>query len=92
MATEEKFQTYVADATKNYKVRITEISLKVFYINVSPGVLLGHAEAMKHQNARYHYIGSEVKTFEVASGSYNINLDDVFQGKVPLKAVLFCIK
>ena len=79
-------------ATESYKVKIISACIKVFYINVSPGVILGHAEALKHTNARYHYFKSDIKTYTIAAGSFNVNLDDIFQGSIPSRAIVCMVK
>ena len=83
-----EFRFMWGDNSKKYKLKITEASLKIFYLNLTPGVLVGHAEALKKTNARYHYNKSEIKTYAIARGSYNIHLDDVFQGLIPTKVVV----
>ena len=43
----------------------------------------GDARALKDTSALYSLLKTEVKTFAVGKGQYNVNLDDIFQGKIP---------
>jgi hypothetical protein len=67
----------------DYKIEITDAILKVCYVKVSPGILLGHSEALKIGPARYFFDESVIKTFAIASGQYSLTADDIFQGNVP---------
>ena len=44
--------------------------------------------ALKDKPALYPLLKTEVKTFAVGKGQYNVNLDDIFQGKIPNRLIL----
>jgi hypothetical protein len=75
-------------ATSEYKVEVTDAVLKVCYVKVSPGILLGHSEAMKIGPAKYFFDESVIKSYAIASGQYSMTVDDLFQGDVPKRLTL----
>jgi hypothetical protein len=75
-------------ATLDYKVEISDVVLKVCYVKVSPGILLGHAEALKIGPARYFCDNSVIKSYSLATGQFGITVDDLFQGEVPKSLTL----
>ena len=48
-----------------YKVAITDIILKVCTVQVSSGVIIGHAEALKSSPALYPFNRSDIKVYSV---------------------------
>ena len=84
--TSEAFRL-LSDKTE-YKVEIIDAILKVCYVKVSPGILLGHSEALKIGPARYFFDNSVIKTYAIAKGQYSITVDDLFQGDVPNSLIL----
>ena len=83
-----EFRLMATDATKGYKIVLNEVSLKVCYVNVMPGVIVGHSEVLKSTNAKYRYNQSDIKTFTVGSGQFNFSFDNIFQNNVPSKLIL----
>ena len=75
-------------AGKKYKVIITEVMLKAAMVGIHPDILKSHARALKDTPAIYPFNRTDVKTFAVPKGQYNVNLDDTFQGKIPNRLVL----
>jgi hypothetical protein len=74
--------------SQDYKVEIKDAVLKVCYVKVSPGILLGHTEALKIGPARYFFDESVIKTYAIATGQFSITVDDLFQGDVPKSLVI----
>ena len=74
--------------TAKYTVKIVDATLTVPHNTVSPGVLLGHSESLKEKNALYPFLRSEIKTFNIASGSYTWTGDNIFQDSVPFKLIV----
>ena len=57
-------------------------------IKINADILKSHALAIEDKPALYPLLKTEVKTFAVGKGQYNVNLDDIFQGKIPSRLVL----
>ena len=75
-------------AGKKYKVIITEVMLKAAMVGIYPDIVESHARTLKYKPAIYPFNRTDVKTFAVPKGQYNVNLDDIFQGKIPNTLVL----
>ena len=86
--TTDAFRLCAKAGSENYKLKIVNAYLEVANVRVNPGVLLGHAEALKKGPALYPYSKSVVKTYAIASGQYSFTQDDVFQGQVPRRLIV----
>jgi hypothetical protein len=86
--TPETFRLMAKDKTENYKLKIVDAVLRVAITKVNPGVLIGHADALKEASALYPYTRSVVKNFAVPSGQFSFTVDDLFQGEVPGRLIL----
>ena len=82
------FRLMSSVAGKKYKVIITEVMLKAAMVGIDPDILKSHVHALKDIPAIYPFNRTDVKTFAVPKGQYNVNLDDIFQGKIPNRLVL----
>ena len=82
------FRLMSSVAGKKYKVIITEVMLKAAMVGIHPDILKSHARALKDKPAIYPFNRTDVKIFAVPKGQYNVNLDDIFQGKIPNSLVL----
>ena len=49
--------------------------------------LKSHARTLEDMPALYPLLKTEVKTFAVGKGHYSVNLDDIFQGKIPNRLI-----
>ena len=74
--------------SKKYKVVISEVMLEATMIGIHADILIFHAHALEDTQALYPLLKTEVKTFAVGKGQYNVNLDDIFQGKIPNRLIL----
>ena len=57
-------------------------------IGIHADILKSHAHALEDMPALYPLLKTEVKTFAVGKGQYNVNLDDIYQGKIPNRLIL----
>ena len=85
---EHEFRLMSSVAGKKDKVIITEVMLKAAMLGIHPDILKSHARTLKDKPAIYPFNRTDVKTFAVPKGQYNVNLDDIFQGKIPNRLVL----
>ena len=76
------------EKTTKYKVIITDVLLKAAMVGVSADLLRTHAQALQSKPAIYPLTKTDVKIFAIAKGQYNVNLDDIFQGRIPDRVVL----
>lgn len=80
--------TITTETDNKYKLVIEDISLKACFVTVHPGVISGHANALKHGNAIYPYTRIEMLTYNLADGSRQFNLDNLFNGQSPSKVII----
>jgi hypothetical protein len=73
---------------KKYKVIISEVILKAAMVGIHPDILKSHARALDDKPALYPLLKTEGKTFAVGKDQYNVNLDDIYQGKIPNRIIL----
>jgi hypothetical protein len=66
----DTFRLMAKDNTEQFKLHIVDASLEVAIAKVNPGVLLGHANALKDAPASYPC---------TRSGQYSFTTDDLFQ-------------
>ena len=72
----------------NYKVRIMEAYLYVRKIHPSPGVLLGHTQALSKMPAKFPITRKECKEIAIASGLRSVKKDNIFLGQLPKRVVV----
>ena len=84
------FRLMSSVAGKKYKEIIVEVMLKADVVGIHSDILKSHARALKDTPATaiYPFNKTDVKTFAVPKGQYDMNLDDIFQGKIPNRLVL----
>ena len=82
------FRLMSSVAGKKYKVIISEVMLKAAMMGIHPDILKAHSHALADGPARYPLLKTEVKTFAVSKGQYNVNVDDIYQGKIPNRLIL----
>ncbi|XP_013928795.1 PREDICTED: uncharacterized protein F54H12.2-like [Thamnophis sirtalis] len=76
------------DGNENYNVQILGASLFVKHVKVSPGVRLGHAEALLTSNAKYHIDRVGMKVYSIPAGSLVCNQENLFLGQLPKQLVI----
>ncbi|XP_060541625.1 uncharacterized protein F54H12.2-like [Pantherophis guttatus] len=76
------------DGNENYKVQILAASLFVKRVKVSPGVRLGHAEALLNSNAKYPIDRVGMKVYSIPAGSLVCNQENLFLGQLPKQLVI----
>jgi hypothetical protein len=75
-------------ANATYRINLTHASLFVRKALPSPSILLAHNQALSKGNAKYPLQRVEVKTFTIAAGSLQGNLDNVVLGSLPSMCVV----
>ena len=72
----------------NYKTIITEASLMMRKVRPSPGVLLGHTDAMTQGPAKFPITRKECKSFAVPKALRSFKKDNIFLGQLPKRVVI----
>jgi len=87
--TKPEFQL-IGPANIPYKVKVTKASLLVRRLEVSPQVRLAHLSMLERgANALYLTQRVETRAFEIPTGSFSLEIADVFQSSIP--TLLTCI-
>lgn len=73
----------IEKAGGGYKVVITRASLEVPKVVLSPEVLIAHSQVLEDTPAIFPYMHSEIKKFNLTSGSHDAELNNFFQGRIP---------
>ena len=71
-----------------YKIKIMNTSLLVRRVKPSPGVLLGHEDALMKMNAKFPITRTECKVLVYPAGLRTIQEDNVFLGQLPKRVVI----
>lgn len=71
-----------------FSFEIGQATLKVCQAKLNPGVVISHAEQLKKSPALYPYMKSDVRSFNIQSGSFDWGMDDIFQGQIPSRVVV----
>ena len=84
----DPFRLMASKDTEGAKVELVDVTFKVCTIKVSPGLQIGHAEALKVSPALYPYEKSSIKTFSIPKSYLDISIDDIYQGDVPSSLII----
>ena len=76
-----------AKATGNYKLTIDEAILKVCQMKLSPEELVRQDEEFENGPARFDYVRSDVRSYQIPTGAYNANFENLYGGRIPLEVV-----
>jgi hypothetical protein len=82
------FYLSTGEIEQGYNFKITDATLNACMVEVAPGVLVGHAAALKESPALYPFPQSEFKVFSIAKGQYEESVDNIFQGAIPSDVVV----
>ena len=75
-------------ANANYKINVLEATLSIRKVKPSPGVLLGHTDAMLNENAKFPITRKECKILAIPNGYQSFTKDNIFLGQLPKRVVI----
>ena len=82
------FKLMSSNPNAAYKLDIKEAVLKVCMVEMSPEVIVSHANMLKERPAKYFFDRTDVKSYAIAKGQYGCTLEDIYQGDVPKRLVV----
>ena len=90
--TRDEFRLITHPVGLRCKLLIDEIYLNVCKVNVSPEVMMGHNAALEIADSIYPFARTDIRTFNIAEGNFGMNIEDIWQGKVPTRLVVGFVK
>ena len=82
------FVLMTPEVDKVYKLKITDAVLKCLRIKVDPGVIIAHSKKLESKPARYQFMKSEVKTYNIPKDSSLMVWDNAWPNAVPKSVVI----
>ncbi len=73
---------------RTYTFDIGKAVLHLTHVSVNPSLMLAHAEVLKRQAAQYFIQKSLIRTYTIAKGSYNFEMENIFQGNTPSRVLV----
>ena len=70
-----------------WKIQILEACVRICKLTPIPAIILAHDDALKIKPATYPFVGTEMKAYQLNTGHYEFNFEDIFQGAVPTQVV-----
>ena len=84
---EDKFRL-ISENGVAYRLKIIDATLRVCYLKLRRSVMKAHNIQLKQSPALYPYWSSNIKTYAISQGSYDLVYDDIYHGYVPSKLIL----
>ena len=78
----------MATGAQNFKVVITEASLLVRKVKISPSVYLAHAKTLESGTAKYPIRRVICKSFTIPAGYLDVSHEKLFSGQLPVRLIV----
>ena len=77
------FSMMSAEKTTNYKIVISEVTLRACYIKMLPEAVIAYEQALKISPAQYSFDQREIQAFPVQKNSFDFKVDQLWLGNIP---------
>ena len=84
----QKHTFALMSANNHFKINITDAFLLMRKVRPTPGVLLGHSDALAKGPAKFPITRKECKCFAVSTGLRSFKKDNIFLGQLPKRIVI----
>ena len=84
----DEFCLMASEADADYRVKLTEVYLKIRKVKVNPSISIAHELALKKGPAIYPVRRVECKSFIIPAGNPSLRKDNLYNGLVP-KTIIF---
>ena len=88
----QKDEFILMSAANDFKVEILEAYLSIRKVKVSPGIALGHADALMTSPAKFPITRKECKVLAIPAGFRSFTKDNIFLGQLPKRLVIGMIR
>ncbi|KAG8234979.1 hypothetical protein J437_LFUL013859 [Ladona fulva] len=82
------FNVMSAAQLENVRVRITDASLLVRKVKISPPVLIAHSRALEKTTAKFPLTRVDIKTVTISKDVQSKTLDNIFLGQMPKRVIV----
>ncbi|KAG8225715.1 hypothetical protein J437_LFUL008100 [Ladona fulva] len=82
------FNVMAARHLENIRVKITDASLLVRKVKISPSVLIAHSRALEKATAKFPLTRVDIKTVTVSKDVQRKTLDNIFLGRMPKRVII----
>ena len=84
----DEFCLMASEVDADYRVKLTEVYLKIRKVKVNPNISIAHELALKKRPAIYPVRRVECKSFIIPAGNPSLRKDNFYNGLVP-KTIIF---
>ena len=84
----DEFCLMASEADADYRVKLTEVYLKIRKVKVNPSISIAHELSLKKGPAIYPVRRVECKSFIIPAGNPSLRKDNLYNGLVP-KTIIF---
>lgn len=84
----QKDEFVLMAGANTFKIEVTEAFLTIRKVKVSPGVLLGHTDALMKSPAKFPITRKECKVLAIPAGFQSFVKDNIFLGQLPRRLVI----
>lgn len=83
----DSFFLYGPDKDSKVTLKITDATLYMKNVQISPSVLIAHARTLSHSRAIYNITRVDLKTFTIPQGSRSISINNMLIGQIPRRVI-----
>jgi hypothetical protein len=84
----QKDEFVLMAAANDFKLEVTEAFMTIRKVKVSPGILLGHSDALMKRPAKFPITRKESKILAIPAGFQSFVKDNIFLGQLPKRLVI----
>ena len=84
----QKDEFVLMAAANDFKLEVREAFLTIRKVKVSPGILLGHSDALMRSPAKFPITRKECKILAIPAGFQSFVKDNIFLGQLPKRIVI----
>ena len=88
----DSFTLMSKSKTEDYRVEITNATLKVRFIEPSNPLILAHASSLEKTPATFNYMRSNIKSFTIPANLMTWSIDQLFSNHIPSELVVCMVK
>lgn len=88
----DQFRIMTQDSDEQFKLVITDATFKASFATLSSKEMIHQNNMLTKLPAKYEFMRSDLKTFSLAAGSFNLQLENLYMGQIPSELILAFVK